>query len=75
MLKSRRAWALAITAVAAVMVAWSGRGGEAQFSPDTFESRGVNYFYVPHTDLAVLSLPGGGTWATTTDRPSGLRSL
>jgi hypothetical protein len=58
MLKSHRAWALAITAVAAVMVVWSGRGGEAQFSPDTFESRGVSYFYVPLTDLAVLSLPG-----------------
>src|SRR4051794_33467669 len=32
-------------------------GGEAQFSPDSFESRGVTTFSIPSTNLTLLTLP------------------
>src|SRR5262249_34418960 len=49
LLRSRGTWV--VTTIAALAILVFGHGGEGQFSPDSFEHRGVTYFYVPHTDL------------------------
>ena len=54
LLKSRRAWV--VTVVAALAIPLFGRGGEGQFSPDSFEHRGVTHFYaVPTIFIRLLN--------------------
>jgi hypothetical protein len=43
--------------LAALVVGGCGHGGESQFSPDSFEHRGVLYFWIPYTSIPVAAIP------------------
>src|SRR5687767_6025298 len=51
------AWLAVISGLALVALVCR-RGGEGQFSPDSFEHRAVRLYYHPKDDWVVLSIPG-----------------
>ena len=55
-----RLWAILFAVVGVVMLILliGGHYGESQFSPDSFETRGVSCYYIPQTNLEVLRWPG-----------------
>lgn len=58
--KLSRSWILFVAgagALALIVLAW-GRCGEWQFSPDSFESRGVTCYYIPRTNVEIFRIAG-----------------
>jgi hypothetical protein len=57
-LKRRLLWVSVAGIAGVALVAPLGCGGESQFSPVTFEHRGVRTYHIPYTDVRLWSTPG-----------------
>ncbi len=61
-MKRRRVIALSIFLISLPLCfVGCGHGGESQFSPDTYEHRGVRFLYVPGTDAIAWTWPSKPT--------------
>src|SRR6476619_4104291 len=57
-LRRKLLWFSVVGIVCLMLVLLLGRGGESQFSPVTFELRGVRTYHIPYTDRQIWSIPG-----------------